>query len=163
MSYSSNAIRLLGTRLALVLALAISGIAQPSEQPPHAPTQGAANAAPSPKDVRSCASKSSTPTAARPPSQANPSAHSVTLSWKASLPGSSSPRDAVRGYYVYRSLKSNRYNDTNRINSKPLSGSQCVDTTVEHRKTYFYVVMAVSVSGMKSVLSNQATARIPRR
>jgi hypothetical protein len=85
----------------------------------------------------------------------------VTLSWKTSVPQSSSKQDAILGYNVYRSLKSNKYNVTNRINEKPLPGTQCIDTDVEPRKTYFYVVKAVAASGKESDPTTQVTAKIP--
>jgi len=160
MRRSSNPIRILGTLLAVVLSLAISGIAQVSGQLPHAPTEGAATTAPPAQEVPPCASTLSSSSAGRASSRVNPSAHSVTLSWKASVPKSSSKQDAIQGYNVYRSLKSNKYGDRNRINAKPLPGTQCVDTAVETRKTYFYVVKAVAGSGRESGPSNQAKAVI---
>jgi len=87
----------------------------------------------------------------------------VILSWKASVPQSSLKPDAIRGYNVYRSLNSNKYNDQDRINSKPVPGTQCVDTTVEPRRTYFYVVKAIAVNGRESSSSNEAKAPIPGR
>ena len=161
MRWSLNPIRSLGTVQAVVVSLAICGIAQVSGQLPRASTQGAAKAPPLGQDVPPCASTLSSPSAGHAPSQVNPSAHSVTLSWKASVPRSSSQQDAIQGYYVYRSLTSNRYDDSNRINSKPLPGTQCVDTSVETPGTYFYIVRAVAGSGMKSDPSNQVTAVIP--
>ncbi len=62
---------------------------------------------------------------------------------------------------MYRSLKSNHYDNTSKINTKLLPGTQCVDTAVEPRRTYFYVVKAVAGSGRESGPSNQATAPIP--
>ena len=61
----------------------------------------------------------------------------------------------------YRSLTSKKYDESNRINSEPLQGTECVDTAVGPRGTYFYVVRAVSRSGVKSDPSNEATATIP--
>ena len=85
----------------------------------------------------------------------------MTLSWKASVPRSNSKQDAILGYYVYRSLTSNQYDDSNPINAAPLPGTQCVDTAVEPQGTYFYVVRAVAGNRLKSNPSNQATAPIP--
>ncbi len=157
-----NGIKILATLLAVVLSLATSGIAQVSEQLPHAPTKGVATTAPPTQEVPPCAWPSPISSAAgRAPSQVNPKAHSVTLSWKASPPRSSSKQDAIQGYNVYRSLKSNHYDNTSKINTKLLPGTQCVDTAVEPRRTYFYVVKAVAGSGRESGPSNQATAPIP--
>ena len=142
-------------------SLAISSIAQVGGQRPHAPTQGEAKAVPLAQDVPPCASTSSSSSAGHVPAKVNPSAHSVTLSWKASVPRSSSQQDAIQGYYVYRSLTSNSYDDSKRINSKPLPGTECIDTAVEPSGKYFYVVRAVAGSGVKSDPSNEATAVIP--
>jgi hypothetical protein len=161
---SSNPIGMLGTMLGVVgvvISLAISGITQISGQNPGARSQGETKTAPPAQNVPPCASTSSSSSADHAPSQVNPSAHSVTLSWKASVPRSSSQQDAVQGYNVYRSLTSNKYDDSNKINSKPLPGTQCVDTAVEPRGTYFYVVRAVARSGVRSYPSNQATVLIP--
>ncbi|MGA7078652.1 MAG: hypothetical protein WBQ43_24715 [Terriglobales bacterium] len=163
MRRSSNPIRILGALLAAVLTLAVSGIAQVSGQRPHAPTMGIAATTPPTQEVPPCASTAPSPASGRAPSQVNPRAHSVTLSWKASLPRSSSKQDAIQGYNVYRSLKSNQYDRASKINTNPLPGTQCVDTTVEPRRTYFYVVKSVagSENGPESGRSNQATAPIP--
>ena len=129
---------------------------------PACPDQGSSSTAPPTQEVPPCAWPSPISSAAgRAPSQVNPKAHSVTLSWKASPPRSSSKQDAIQGYNVYRSLKSNHYDNTSKINTKLLPGTQCVDTAVEPRRTYFYVVKAVAGSGRESGPSNQATAPIP--
>ena len=161
MKRCSNPLRVLGALLAAFLSLAISGIAQVSEQLPHAPTKGVATTAPSAQEAPPCASPSPSSSAGGAPSQVSPKTHSVTLSWKASVPRSSSKQDAIQGYNVYRSLKSNQYDNTSKINAKPLPGTQCVDTGVEPQTTYFYVVKAVAGSGKESGSSNQATAPIP--
>jgi hypothetical protein len=51
---SSNPIRILGTLLAAVFSLAISGIAQGSGQLPHAPTEGAVTTATPAQEVPPC-------------------------------------------------------------------------------------------------------------
>jgi hypothetical protein len=162
MRRSSNPPRILATSLA-ILSLAIGGIAQVSEQLPLAPTKGAATTAPLAQEVPPCAWPSPSANAGRAPAPVNPKAHSVTLSWKASPPRSNSKQDAIQGYNVYRSLKSNQYDKANKINTKPVPGTQCIDTTVEPRRTYFYVVKAVAGSerGPESGPSNQAMAPIP--
>jgi hypothetical protein len=160
MKNSSNPITILGTILAVVLCLAISGIAQVGGDLPLAPTVKTVMSAPFAQEVPQCASPLSSSSTGHAPSQVNARAHSVTLSWKASVPRSSSQQDAIQGYYVYRSLTSNKYDDTKKINAKPLSGTQCVDTAVEPQVTYFYVVRAISGRGMSNN-SNEATAPIP--
>jgi hypothetical protein len=87
--------------------------------------------------------------------------HSVALSWNASLPISNSPADAIKGYYVYRSLTSQQYADTDRMSLLPLIGTQCVDTTVAPRTTYYYVVKAVTESGKQSLVSSEIKAVVP--
>lgn len=149
MRYSSSPIRMLARMLGVAGvfgSLAISGIAQVRGQLPHAPSQGEAKAATTAQNVPACASTSSSSSSGHAPSNVNPSAHFVTLSWKASVPRSSSQQDSIQGYYVYRSLTSNSYDDSNRINSKPLPGTHCIDTAVTRPGKYFYVVKAVAGS-----------------
>ncbi len=45
------------------------------------------------------------------------SPHSVTLSWEPSVPRSHAAKDAIKGYYVYRSLASHAYPESSRLNS----------------------------------------------
>ena len=156
----SNVGRCLGV-VVVVVSLAISCIAQVNKLLPHAPIQEAAKAAPPAQNVPPCASTLSNSSASHAPSQANPSGHSVTLSWKASVPRSSSQQDAIQGYYVYRSGTSKSYDDSSRMNSEPLPGTQCIDTAVAPRGQYFYVVRAIAASGMKSDPSNEAPVVIP--
>jgi len=85
----------------------------------------------------------------------------VTLSWNAVVPASSAPRDAIKGYNVYRSLTSHTYSESNRISGSPLQGTQCVDATVGPRKTYFYVVKAVTQGGEQSGSSAEIKAEVP--
>jgi len=150
----------------LVVSLPISCIAQVSELLPFAPTQGGAKVTPPAQIVPPC---SSTP-ANSPPSNSNTNSgtsqtktgpHSVTLSWNASVPRSSTKDDAIVGYYVYRSGTSNSYNDSNQLNSEPLPGTQCIDTNVAPRGKYFYVVRAIAGNKKKSGNSNEAPATIP--
>jgi hypothetical protein len=108
--------------------------------------------------IPSCSSLSSGGHAAAP-GGAKP--HSVTLSWKASAPASGAPGDTIEGYDVYRSQESQDYANRKPINSTPLNGTQCVDTTVEPRATYYYVIKAVAKSGAQSVVSKEIKAVIP--
>ena len=67
-------------------------------------------------------------------SDARPSAHSVTLSWKASTsPG-------VVGYNVYRRDKAS--SAFGKINQKPIVTTSCIDYFVELRHKYYYYVVA---------------------
>ena len=95
------------------------------------------------------------------PSQSPSKRHSVTLSWDPSIPVSHSPADAIKGYYVYRSQMSGKYGESNRINPLPLIGTRCLDTAVEPRATYYYVVRTVTESGAQSVVSKEIKAVIP--
>lgn len=144
----------------MVVALAINGIAQVSGQLPRAAIQGAAKATLG-RGVPPCASTLPSSSAVPAPSQVNPSAHSVTLSWKASVPRSRSQQDAIQGYYVYRSKASNSYNDSNQLNSVPMPGTQCIDTAVAPGGKYFYVVRAVAASKLKSDPSSEVPVVIP--
>jgi hypothetical protein len=118
-----------------------------------------ATAKPQPDAIPSCSGALSTPPPAQVPG--GPKLHSVTLSWDASIPTSASPGDAIRGYYVFRSLKSKSYAESDRINKFPLTGTQCVDATVAPKTTYYYVVKAVAQSGVQSVVSEEIKAVIP--
>jgi hypothetical protein len=89
------------------------------------------------------------------------SRHSVTLSWKASIPVSKSPRDAVTGYYVYRSRTSQKHILTDRLNAQPITGTVCVDREVEPHTTYFYSIRALSQGGAQSIFSHEAKAVVP--
>lgn len=95
------------------------------------------------------------------PAQAIANAHSVTLSWNASLPKSAAPQDAIQGYYVYRSLTSRGYADSGRLNSSPLAGTRCLDASVDPQATYFYAVKAVTQGGAESDFSSEVKAVIP--
>ncbi len=85
----------------------------------------------------------------------------MTLSWNATAPASNSPKDAIKGYYVYRSLTSKTYTESNRISESPVHGTRCVDITVEPRKTYFYVVKALTEGGTLSGSSSEIRAVVP--
>ncbi len=87
--------------------------------------------------------------------------HSVTLSWNASAPASKSPGDAIKGYRVYRSSKSHVYSENDRISQTLLSGTRCVDASVEAGKTYYYIVKAVNGKGKQSVASSEIAAKVP--
>lgn len=87
-----------------------------------------------------------------------PSVHTVYLSWQAS----SSPR--VDGYNLYRYEESESYEEPEKptkINSDPITATNCIDSTVALGKTYYYVAKAVNKSGESVHFSNVATAPIP--
>jgi len=88
-------------------------------------------------------------------------AHSVTLSWTASAPVSTSPHDAVVGYFVYRSMRSHD-RKAKAINSLPAPDTTCVDRRVKSGKTYYYAVRAVSASGVVSRSSKEIKVHVPR-
>ena len=155
MRYSSNPVKISCVLLGLCILLTILQVGAPK----RTSSQSAPEAAQK-KVIPPCGAASST-VLGEPPSQASPTPHSVTLSWIASIPKSNSKPDAIQGYYVYRSLKSQTYTESNRISSSPVQGTQCVDTAVEPRKTYYYVVKAVAQSGEKSNFSNETKAVIP--
>jgi hypothetical protein len=142
--------------------LTISSLVQVGEPPAlRTPRQGETKAVSKAQDVPSCTATSMSPSARDAVTQANENAHSVTLSWNASVAKSASKLDAIEGYYVYRSLASQTYTENNRINSLPLPGTTCVDTDVQPGEIYYYSVKAVAVSGAKSDFSKEAKAKIP--
>jgi hypothetical protein len=155
MRSSTRPARILRNRLGAVgvVAIVLSGVAQVTRHLPRTASRGEAAASAPARNPPACGSSS--------PPPANPSGHSVKLSWNASVPKSSAKTDSIQGYYIYRSLTSNKYNDSNRINLQPLVGTSCVDTTVSPQVKYFYVVKAVAGSGLMSAASNEATAAIP--
>jgi Abnormal spindle-like microcephaly-assoc'd, ASPM-SPD-2-Hydin len=78
--------------------------------------------------------------------------HSVSLSWVAST-------SSVVGYNIYRgSVSGGPYTV---LNSTPNAGLTYTDMTVLAGQTYFYVVTAVSSTGMESVVSNEVAVTIP--
>jgi len=89
-------------------------------------------------------------------SDTRPSAHSVTLSWKASTsPG-------VVGYNVYRRDKASPA--FGKINQKPIATTSCIDYFVQLRhKYYYYVVAADHLGAQEGGRSNTAQAKIPRK
>lgn len=143
--------------LAVVL-LTVGGVAQAGGHAAPVQTHGKAKGARA-ANVQPCTGQPSGTLAA--PLLASARHHSVTLSWNASIPRSKARRDAIKGYYVYRSLTSHKYSESNRLNSSPLRGTRCVDTAVEPRGTYSYAVKAVSEGGTPSGLSNEITVVIP--
>jgi hypothetical protein len=75
----------------------------------------------------------------------------VTLTW------TPSPSGDVAGYNVRRGTSSGVYSTV--INAG--AGPQFVDTGLTSGQRYFYVVSAVSASGVESVFSNEATTTSP--
>jgi hypothetical protein len=89
-------------------------------------------------------------------SDMRPSAHSVTLSRKASTsPG-------VVGLYVKRGVKTpDRFS---KINQKPVSTTSCIDYFVQLGQTYYYYVVTADRPGVRESGSSYiATAEIPAR
>jgi hypothetical protein len=155
-----------GAILGIVVFLNVSVMgqvktSQGKTQVPPTPSLGGAAAERQPGDVPQCNGASSASSHGPASSHGNLHRHSVTLSWNAAVPGSSSPRDAIKGYNVYRSLTPQAYSESNRISKSPLQGTQCVDATVQPRKTYFYIVKAVTESGKQSGSSVEIKAEIP--
>jgi hypothetical protein len=142
-----------------VVFLPMIGLGQAGNTATPAPSTGAAKT--SPGDLPLCSGASSSVAAGQEPSQGNQRPHAVTLSWEAALPVSKSPGDAIKGYYVYRSLTSHSYAEGNRISKSPVRGTQCVDTNVDPKKTYFYVVKAVTDGGEQSGPSIEIKAVVP--
>jgi fibronectin type 3 domain-containing protein len=92
-------------------------------------------------------------------STASPSkAHSVRLSWNASVPASNSPSDAIRGYNIYRREPGKQYE---KITLELIPGTNCLDHSVKAGRTYDYQAVAVSAQGKVSKPSNVTKATIP--
>jgi hypothetical protein len=145
--------------LGIVISLQITGLGQAGNKATPAPS---AEAAKTPSgDIPLCNGASPGAASGHAPSHGNKHPHAVTLSWKAALPTSDSPLDAIKGYYVYRSLASHRYAESNKISQSPVSGTQCADTTVHPKKIYFYVVKAVTEGGELSGPSIEIRAVVP--
>jgi hypothetical protein len=147
--------------LGMVVFLAMVGRGQVQPKAGETPAAGAAKAAPQPGDIPLCNGAGSGSSGGQLAAQAKPHPHVVTLSWNAVIPASHSPRDLIKGYYVYRSLVSHTYHQGDRITALPLPGTQCIDTTVEPQKTYFYVVKAVTEGGTQSGSSIEIKAVVP--
>jgi hypothetical protein len=81
------------------------------------------------------------------------SAHSVNLSWTASV----SPN--VTGYIVERGNSPGGPFDA--LNSAPIVGTDYVDSTVAGGQTYIYVIVSVASNGAESHPSTQVSATIP--
>jgi len=84
--------------------------------------------------------------------------HSVRLSWQSSVPASSSPGDAIKGYNVYRRRPSGQYI---KINVGLIHGTGCTDDSVGAGQTYYYKTNAVSASGAVSGFSQEIKANVP--
>jgi len=138
----------LGVALVLGMAVALRNRIDPKDR--TAAPQGG---------IPSCTGESSNASGQAPNANRHP--HSVTLSWNAAVPVTNSPRDAIKGYYVYRSVASQSYSESNRISQSPVRGTRCVDTAVEPRTTYFYVVKALNEGGAQSAYSMEIRAVVP--
>jgi hypothetical protein len=144
--------------LKTVVILLLSSMGQACSHARQTSSVEEAKAAP-PVDIPAC--NGSGLNAGRASSQVNPHPHYVTLSWNAAVPASKSARDAIKGYYVYRSLTSQTYGESNRISETPVKGTRCIDSNVEARATYFYVVRAITEGGKQSGSSLEIKAVVP--
>jgi hypothetical protein len=157
--------RILNRTIIGLIAIFLAGISQISAQvnlhlsAPTPPPIQSAEPHPAQKEVMTPASL---PAAcdAFGDKAAGPAAHSVTLSWNASVPASVLARDAVIGYIVYRSTKPHDPGAPP-INIRRLTDTACVDTQVSPGEIYYYVTRAVSASGALSGPSNQVRVQIP--
>jgi len=145
--------------LRVVVIVVLSSMGQACNHARQTSSPEEAKAAPQTVDIPAC--NGSGLSGAHAPSQANPHPHSVTLSWNTAVPASKSPRDAIKGYYVYRSLTSQTYRESNRISEVPVKGIRCIDSNVEARATYFYIVRAVTEGGKQSGSSLEIKAVVP--
>lgn len=156
-------IKVPGAVLGMVAFLTLGGIGQDKSQAAQTPGPGGPRTALQPQtgDIPLCNGSSAGTSGGRGSTPVSPHPHSVTLSWNAAAPASHSPRDAIKGYYVYRSQTSHTYSESSRISDSLLRGTQCVDTNVEPKKTYFYVVKTVTENGEQSGSSLEIKAVVP--
>jgi hypothetical protein len=152
----SSPIKVAGVVLGAAVLLGITGVVKNWMN--QAPTVADAQAAPLAAGEPLCTGISFS---SQPPSQLKPDPHFVTLSWKAAVPASNSPQDAIKGYYVYRSLTSHASSESSRISEAPLRGTRCSDTDVEPRKAYYYTVKSVTEGGKQSASSIEIRAVVP--
>jgi hypothetical protein len=87
--------------------------------------------------------------------------HKVILSWRASAPGDSKHAGAV-GYCIYRGLKQKDPSPV-LLSNMPFPGTSCADDLVVNDGKYYYVVRAISATGVTSIVSNEAPAKIPKQ
>jgi len=85
----------------------------------------------------------------------------VTLSWHASIPATTSDADAITCYLIYRTAD---YFDPK---SPPIIGvTRAPDTTYVdlhvEPESYHYAVLAVSAAGAKSDFSKELPVQVPR-
>ena len=85
-------------------------------------------------------------------SGAQSSAHSVTLSWRASNSG-------AIGYNIYRGIQPK--GPFSKINPSPSPKATFTDGSVQGGQTYFYVTTALNQHGKESKPSNQVQVTIP--
>ena len=81
------------------------------------------------------------------------SAHSVSLSWTASVSSN------VSGYNLYRGTTAG--GPFTKVNSTLIVATSYQDTTVQAGQAYYYVATAVDGSGAESVYSGEAPAIVP--
>jgi hypothetical protein len=147
--------------LGIVILASVSGAGQVRSRGMQTPSLARPKDSPQATEIPPCTGSPIHSPSGHAPSQISPHPHSVTLSWNATVPTSSSPRDAIKGYSVYRSLTSHIYAESNRISESLVRGTQCVDSAVRPRKTYFYAVRAVTEEGRQSTFSIEIKAVVP--
>ena len=124
----------------MLSVLLISGCSQGSL------TAGGGGGGPTPTPTPGGPGPTPTPTPA-------PAVHSVSVTWNAST------TSGLAGYNVYRGTVSG--GPYSRITSTPTTALQFTDNAVAAGQTYFYVVTAVSGSGVESVTSNEMKVTVP--
>jgi hypothetical protein len=151
-------VKILPIVLGILVLVIVSGVGRIRNQAAEKASLAGARGS-QPAEIAPCSGNSLKVSLASVQGKSHP--HSVTLSWKLAAAASSLPGDAIQGYYVYRSLASQSYTEGNRMSESPLRETQCVDTGVEPRKTYYYVVKSVTEGGKRSVFSTEIKAVIP--
>jgi hypothetical protein len=92
--------------------------------------------------------------------------HRVSLAWNPSHPTPDPNRTAV-GYCLYRSKMQGAAKqepvckNCERINTVPVTTTNCVDNVVADSNVYYYVVTAINSNGILSAASNEVKVTIP--
>jgi hypothetical protein len=152
-------VKVLPIVLGILAVVIVGGVGRVRNQAAEKGGPRGALGSPQPTEIPPCSGDS--PKVSLASVQGKPHPHSATLSWKPAVAASTLPRDAIQGYYVYRSLASQSYTEANRMSESPLHETQCVDTAVEPGKTYYYVVKTVTEGGKRSVFSTEIKVVVP--
>jgi len=145
-----NRLSLQGAFALVVAGICLHTTAYAGQLDPTSNTSARSSSSQAAKEPPSCTPEMSAQ------SDTRPSAHSVTLSWKASTSA------GIVGYNVYRRDKTSPA--FSKINQKPIGTTSCIDYFVQLRHKYYYYVVAADHLGVREGgHANIAQAKIPRK